>query len=108
MKRLQNNKNGIIQSQKLLYGKLRKLNQLFKIHFSFLFFFFLFCILNIILWSILFITGQLKFELTQIYGMFGTIVTFFQILVLFLLLIYIGIQIFFYALFIFRGVNSLK
>ena len=108
MKKIENEKNGLIRSQKALYTKLKRINKLFKIHFSSLILFFLFAIGFIILWTYLLITGQITFELSQRYGLFGTIVTIIQLVVLSLLIIQIGIQIFFYGKFVIRGNYSLK
>lgn len=108
MKEINNNKNEIIQSQMLLYRKLKKLNQLFITHFSTLFLFLLITILYIILWSILFITGYLKFVLAQRYGVFGIIVTLIQISILYILLFAIGMFLIYYGIFLFKGTKSLK
>ena len=108
MEKIENGKNGIIQSQKSLYTKLRKINQLFKTHFSMLILLFLFAIGFMILWTYLLITGQTTPDLAQRYGLFGTIVTIILTTVLSLLIIQIGIQIIFYGLFIIRGNRSLK
>ncbi len=108
MEKVENKKNGLIQSQKVLYTKLERINQLFKIHFSSLILFFLFASVFIILLTCLLVTGQATTELSQRYGLFGTIVTIIMITVLYLLITQIGIQIIFYRLFIIRGNRSLK
>jgi hypothetical protein len=108
MEKIENEKNGLIQSQKSLYTKLKRINKLFKIHFSSLTSLFLFAIAFIILWTYLLIAGQITMEISQQYGLFGTIVTIFLTTVLFLLIIVIGIQISRYSLFIIRGNRSLK
>jgi hypothetical protein len=108
MEKTENNKNGLIQSQRSLYTKFKRINRLFKIHFSSLILLFLFAVGYIILWIYLVFTGQATPELSQIYGLFGTIVTILITSVLSLLIIQIGIQIIFYGLFIIRGNRSLK
>ncbi len=108
MDKTENKKNGLIQSQKSLYTKFKRINRLFKIHFSSLTLLFLLALGYIILWIYLVVTGQTIPELAQIYGLFGTIVTILIASVLFLLIIEIGIQIIFYGLFIIRGNRSLK
>ncbi len=108
MKGLDNKKNRLLDSQKLLFGKLKKLNQLFKIHYTSLVLFFLFALSNIIFWMALLIIGQAKPELFQRYGIFGMVVTFILIIVLFLLLIVLALQIYYYSFFIIRGDRSLK
>ena len=108
MEKIENEKNGLIQSQKSLYTKLRRINQLFKNHFSSLILFFLLAIGFMILWTYLLITGQLTFKLSQRYGLFGIIVNIFITTVLSMLIIQLGMQIIFYGLFIIRGNSSLK
>ncbi len=108
MEKIENKKNGLIQSQKSLYTKLKRINHLFKIHFSSLTLFFLFALGFIILWTYLLVTGQTTTDLAQRYGLFGTIVTIILTTVLSLLIIQIGIQIIFYGLFIIKGNRSLK
>jgi hypothetical protein len=108
MEKTENKKNDLIRSQKSLYTKFKRINRLFKIHFSSLNLLFLFECGYIILWTYLFITGQTIPELTQVYGLFGTIVTILITSVLSLLIIQTGIQIIFYGLFIIRGNRSLK
>ena len=108
MIKIENEKNGLIQSQESLYGRIRRINHLFKIHFSSLVLSFLFAMGNVILWTYLLVSGQVKTELSQRYGLFGIIVTIIQTIVLFILIIQIGIQILFYRKFIIRGNNSLK
>jgi len=108
MEKTENKKNGLIQSQKSLYTKLKRINRLFKIHLSSLTLFFLLALGFIILWTYLVFTGQTIPELAQIYGLFGTIVTIILTTVLSLLIIQIGIQIIFYGLFIIKGNRSLK
>ncbi|MHA2394778.1 MAG: hypothetical protein ACXAEX_22845 [Promethearchaeota archaeon] len=108
MEKPENKENGLIRSQKSLYKKFKRINRLFKIHFSSLSLLFLFALGYIILWTYLVFTGQTIPELSQIYGLFGTIVTILITSVLSLLIIQIGIQIIFYGLFIIRGNRSLK
>ena len=108
MGKTENKENGLIRSQKSLYIKLKKINRLFKIHLSSLTLLFLLALAYIILWTYLVFTGQTVPELSRIYGLFGTIVTILINSVLFLLIIQIGIQIFFYGLFIIKGNRSLK
>jgi hypothetical protein len=108
MEKTENKENGLIQSQRSLYSKFKRINRLFKIHFSTLTLLFLLALGYIILWIYLVFTGQTVPELSQIYGLFGTIVTILINSVLFLLIIQIGIQISFYGLFIIRGNRSLK
>lgn len=101
--RSKNNKNGLIQSQELLYTKLKRINQLFKLHFSSLTLLMSFALGFIILWTYLLATGQATTDIAQRYGLFGTIVTIILTIILFLVIIQIGIQAIFYGLFIFRG-----
>jgi len=108
MEKIINEKNGLIQSQKALYTKLERINQLFKFHFSSLILFFLFAVGFIILLTYLLVVGQVTTGLSQRYGLFGNIVTIFMITVLYLLITQIGVQIIFYSLFIIRGNRSLK
>ena len=108
MSKTENKKDGLIQSQRSLYTKFKRINRLFKIHFSSLTLLFLLALVYIILWAYLVFTGQTIPELTQIYGLFGTIVTILITSVLSLLIIQIGIQTIFYGLFIIRGNRSLK
>ena len=98
----------LFERQRVLFEKLSKLNQLFKIHFSSLVLFFSFSTINTIFWMILLIIGQASPILPQRYGIFGIIVTFIMILVLFVLLTVLAIQIFYYSYFILRGNRSLK
>jgi hypothetical protein len=108
MEKIENEKNGLIQSQQSLYTKFIRINQLFKIHFSSLILLFSFAVGIIILWIYLLVIGQAITDLSQRYGLFGTIVTIFLTAVLSLLIIQIGIQIIFYGLFIITGNRSLK
>ena len=108
MNKTENKKNGLIQSQKSLYTKFKRINRLFIIHFSSLTFFFLFALGFIILWTYLLVTGQATTDIAQRYGLFGTILTIFLTTVLSLIIIQIGIQIIFYGLFIIKGNRSLK
>ncbi|NVM19556.1 MAG: hypothetical protein HWN80_17775 [Candidatus Lokiarchaeota archaeon] len=108
MEKTKNKENGLIRSQKSLYTKFKRINRLFKIHLSSLTLVFLLALGYIILWTYLVFTGQTIPELTQIYGLFGTIVTILITSVLSLLIIQIGIQIIFYGLFVIRGNRSLK
>ena len=108
MEKIENEKNGLIQSQKSLYSKLTRINQLFKIHFLSLILFFLFSLGFFIFWTYLILTGQATTDLAQRYGLFGAIVIIIITTVLFILIIQIGVQIIFYGLFIVRGNRSLK
>ena len=108
MEKIKNEKNGLIQSQKSLYIRLKRINQLFKFHLSSLILFFLLAAGFAILWAYLLFTGQASTGIAQRYGLFGTIVTIFMTVILSLLIIQIGIQIIFYGLFIIRGNRSLK
>ncbi len=108
MEKTKNKENGLIQRQKSLYTKFKRINRLFKIHLSSLTLLFLFALGYIILWAYLFFTGQTIPELPQRYGLFGTIVTIVMTSVLSLLIIQIGIQLIFYGSFIIRGNRSLK
>lgn len=95
MEKTENKENGLIQSQRSLYTKFKRINRLFKIHISSLTLLFLLALGYIILWTYLVFTGQTVPELAQIYGLFGTIVTILIASVLSLLIIQIGIQIIF-------------
>jgi len=108
MEKIENEKNGLIQSQKSLYTKFKRINQLFKIHFFSLILFFLLAIGFIILWTYLLVIGQATTGLSQRYGLFGNVVTIIMTTILFILIIQLGIQIIFYGLFIIRGNRSLK
>jgi hypothetical protein len=108
MEKIENEKNGLVQSQKVLYPKLKKINQLFKIHFSSLILLFLFALAFMILWTYLLITGQITMELSQRYGFFGIIMDTFMIVILVIMIIQIGYQIYILSLFIIRGNSSLK
>ncbi|MBY8986651.1 MAG: hypothetical protein KGD65_16380 [Candidatus Lokiarchaeota archaeon] len=108
MEEIENEKNGLIQSQKSLYTKFKRINKLFKIHFSSLILVFSFAVGFIILWTYLLLMGQARTDLSQRYGLFGDIVTIILTIVLSLLIIQMGIQIIFYGLFIIRGNRSLK
>jgi len=108
MEKIENEKNGLIQSQRSLYTKFKRINKLFKIHFSSLTLLFLSALGLIILWTYLLVIGQTTTDISQRYGLFGSIVTIFLTTVLFLLIIQIGIQIIFYGSFIIRGNRSLK
>ncbi len=108
MEKTENKENGLIRSQKSLYQKFKRINRLFKTHFSSLTLLFLLALGYIFLWTYLLAIGQARTELSQRYGLFGTIVTILITSVLSLLIIQIGIQIIFYGLFIIRGNRSLK
>ncbi|MFX0177172.1 MAG: hypothetical protein ACFE85_13210 [Candidatus Hodarchaeota archaeon] len=108
MEKIESEKNSLIQSQKTLYIKLKRINQLFKVHFWSLTLLFLSALGFSILWTYLLVIGQITTDLSQRYGLFGTFVTIFIITVLFLLIIQLGIQMIFYSLFIIRGNRSLK
>lgn len=108
MDKTENEENGLIQSQRSLYAKFKRINRLFKIHFSSLSLLFVLALGYIILWIYLVFTGQTIPELSKIYGLFGTIVTIMITSVLSLLILQIGIQIIFYSLFIVKGNRSLK
>ena len=108
MEKIENEKNGLIESQNSLYSKLKRINQLFKFHFSSLILFFTFALWFIIQITYLLVMGQATTDLSQRYGLFGTIVTIIMISALYALITQIGIQIIFYSLFIIRGNRSLK
>ncbi len=108
MEKSENEKNGLIQSQKSLYIKLRRVNQLFKYHFSSLILLFLFALVFMILWTYLLITGQIIMTLSQRYGLFGIIVDTIMTVILLILIIQIGYQINILSLFVFKGNRSLK
>jgi hypothetical protein len=108
MENTENKENGLLRSQRSLYTEFKRINRLFKIHVLSLTLVFLLALGYIILWLYLVFTGQTIPELSQIYGLFGTIVTILITSVLFILIIQIGIQIIFYGLFIIRGNRSLK
>ena len=108
MDKTNNKNNGLIQSQRSLYIKFKRINRLFKIHFSSLTLLFLLTLVYIILWTYLLVIGQTTTELSQRYGLFGTIMNILMFSVLSLFIIQIGIQIIFYGLFVIRGNRSLK
>jgi hypothetical protein len=108
MEKTENKENGLLRSQRSLYTEFKRINRLFKIHVLSLTSIFLLSLGYIILWLYLVFTGQTIPELSQIYGLFGTIVTILITSILFILIIQIGIQIIFYGLFIIRGNRSLK
>ncbi|MFX1500000.1 MAG: hypothetical protein ACFFDH_03445 [Promethearchaeota archaeon] len=108
MEKIENEKNGLIQSQKSLYSKLIKINKLFKIHFSSLILLFLFAVAYMILWTYLLMTGQITMELSQRYGLFGIIVNTLMIVILVIIIIQIGYQIYILSFFIIKGNRSLK
>ncbi|MFW9990088.1 MAG: hypothetical protein ACFFC3_15700 [Candidatus Odinarchaeota archaeon] len=108
MDKNKNDKNGLIQSQKTLYKRLKKINRLFKIHFSSLILLFLFSIAFMILWTYLLITGQIIMTLSQRYGLFGIVVDILMTVILVILIIQIGYQIYILSLFIIKGNRSLK
>ncbi len=95
--------NGLIQSQKLLSSKIEKVNRLFLIHFSTLILFFLFATTNLIIWISSLITGQVTTAIAQRYGLFGTIVTILETVLLIIFVFQIGIQLSLYGAFIIRG-----
>jgi hypothetical protein len=108
MKNIINEENGLIQSQKTLYEKFKRINKLFKIHFSSLSLLFLFALGFISVWTYLLITGQASTDLSQRYGLFGNIVTTIMTVVLFILIIQIGFQIYIVSVFLIKGTRSLK
>ena len=108
MNKTENKKNGLIQSQRSLYAKFKRINRLFKIHFLSLTLLNLLVLGYIILWIYLVFTGLSTPELPQRYGLFGTIVIILIASVVSLLTISIGVQLIFYGLFIIRGNRSLK
>ena len=108
MKKINNDRNGLIQSQKSLYKRIERINHLFKSHFSTLVLSFLCAMSNAILWAYLLAIGEARTELSQRYGLFGIIITIIQTIGLFILIIAIGVQILFYRTFIIRGNNFLK
>ncbi|MFX1364927.1 MAG: hypothetical protein ACFFCE_16140 [Promethearchaeota archaeon] len=108
MEKIGNEKNGLIQNQEILYQRLKKINKLFKIHFSSLILLFLFAVTFMILWTYLLITGQIIMTISQRYGLFGLIVDTLMTIILVILIIQIGYQIYILSLFIFKGNSSLK
>lgn len=108
MKNFENEKNGLVQSQKSLFIKLQRLNKFFKIHFSSLFLFFLFALGFSILWIYSLLMGQATTDLSQRYGLFGDIITIIMTVVLSLFIIQIGIQIIFYGFFVIKGNRALR
>ena len=108
MNKTENKTNDLIMSQRSLYTEFNRINRLFKIHFSSLTLLFLLALGYIILWTYLVFTGKTIPELSQRYGLFGTIVDILSTSALFILIIQIGIQISFYGLFVIRGNRSLK
>lgn len=108
MGKIINEKNGLIQNQKSLYIKFKRINQLFKIHFLSLTMLFLFALGFIIIWIYLLITGQATTGLSQRYGLFGNIVTIILTVALSILIIQIGIQIYIFSFFLIKGTRCLK
>jgi len=108
MEKIENEDNGLIQSQKSLYLKFKRINRLFKVHFSSLILYFLSASILIIIWIYNLITGQLSEQLYQIYGSFGIPWTIFLSSFVLISLIPIGIQIYIYSLFLINGTRCLK
>ncbi len=108
MEKIINEKNGLIQSQKSLYIKFKRINQLFKIHFSSLSLLFLFAIGFLIVWIYLLITEQATTDISQRYGLFGNIMTIVVTIALFIITIQIGVQIYIYSFFLIKGIRCLK
>ena len=108
MEKSENEKNGLIQSQKSLYQKFKRINRLFKIHFSSLILYFLSASINIIIWIYNLTTGQLSEELYHIYCSLGIPWTTFLTSVVIVSLIPFGIQIYIYSFFLIKGTRCLK
>lgn len=108
MGKIENEKDGLIQSQQSLYHKFKRINRLFKIHFSSLILYFLSASIFIIIWVYNLITGQLSEELYQIYGSLGIPWTTFLVSFAMISLIPIGIQIYIYSVFLTKGTRCLK
>ena len=108
MEKIEHEKNGLIQSQQLLYQKFKRINRLFKIHFSSLILYFLSASIFIIIWISNLITGQLSEHLYQIYGSLGIPWNIFLTSFVLISLIPILIQIYIYSLFLIKGTRCLK
>ncbi|MFW9902681.1 MAG: hypothetical protein ACFFDY_15550 [Candidatus Thorarchaeota archaeon] len=108
MERIINEKNGIIKSQKSLYIRFKKVNKLFKIHFSSLTMIFLLSLGFIIIWIYLMITGQATTDLSQRYGLFGNIMTIILTVALCIFIIQIGFQIYIFSFFLIKGTRCLR
>lgn len=108
MEKIIDEQNGLLQNQKSLYNRFKKINQLFKIHFSSLTLLFLFALGFIIIWTYLLSTGQATTDLSQRYGLFGNIMTMILTIALFILVIQIGFQIYIYGIFLIKGTRCLR
>jgi hypothetical protein len=108
MEKIEHEKNNLVKSQKSLYDRLKRVNKLFNIHFISLTLLLIsalgFSVFKIYLLG----TGQSSTELSQRYGLFGDIMTIIQFTALFIFIIQIGYQIYFYFIFIIRGNRALK
>lgn len=108
MEKIKREKTSLGNSQKSLYNRLKRVNKLFKIHYTSLTLLLISALGFSILKLYLIGTGQSSTELSQRYGLFGDIMTIIQIAALFIFFIQIGYQILFYSLFIIRGNRALK
>lgn len=108
MEKIENEKNGLIQSQQSLYQKFKRINRLFKIHFSSLILYFLSASIFIIIWIYKLITGQLSEDLYRLYGSLGIPWTIFLTSLVLISLIPIGIQFYIYSFFLIKGNRCLK
>ncbi|MHA1107394.1 MAG: hypothetical protein ACTSPN_17020 [Promethearchaeota archaeon] len=108
MEKIEHEKNGLIQSQQSLYQKFKRINRLFKIHFSSLISYFLTASILISIWMHNLITGRLSEHLYQIYGSFGIPWNIFLTSFVLISLIPILILIYIYSLFLIKGTRCLK
>lgn len=104
----QNEKNGLINSQKNLYLKFKKINRLFMVHFLSLVIYFLFALGFMIIWISHLSIGQFTPDLIEVYGSFGIPWTIMLSLGTLIILILIGYQIYIYGVFLIRGIHFLK
>ncbi|MFX1567546.1 MAG: hypothetical protein ACFFCV_04170 [Promethearchaeota archaeon] len=108
MEKFINEKNGLIESQKSLYIRFKRVNRLFKIHFTSLTMIFLFSLAFIIIWIYLMITGQATTGLSQRYGLFGNIITIILTVALVIFIVQIGFQIYIFSFFLIKGTRCLR
>ena len=108
MEKIENENTELIQSQKSLYKKFKRINRLFKIQFSSLLVYFLFTTAIMIIWIYQLINGQLTKDLYQQYGSLGIPWNIILASVIFLTLIFIGMHIFNYSIFLIKGTRCLK
>ncbi len=105
---MNNAEKSIIENQETLFTRIKRIHQLFKIHFYSLILLCIFALMNTILLSYAIITGQITPSLVIRYGLFGSIVTIIQLMLLLLIITQINIQIFFYRRFISEGDQSIQ